>query len=42
MTKIMQRAKGKGDVNKGITDLVKAGFPKQLAEELLKDGGRSQ
>jgi hypothetical protein len=42
MTKIMQREDGKRAMNKEITDLVRAGLPKKLAEKLLKDGGMSQ
>ena len=36
MTKIMQKAEGKRALGKEIANLVRAGFPKQLAEKLLK------
>jgi len=42
MTKIMQRADGKPAVTREITNLVRAGLPKQLAEKLLKNGNGSQ
>ena len=42
MAKIMQKAEGKRATSKEITNLVKAGLPKQLAEKLLKGGNRSQ
>ena len=36
MAKIMQKAEGKRAISKEISNLVKAGLPKQLAEKLLK------
>jgi hypoxanthine phosphoribosyltransferase len=42
MVKIMQKAEGKRATSKEITNLVKAGLPRQLAEKLLKGGDRSQ
>ena len=42
MTRIMQRAEGKRAMGKEVTNLVRAGLPKQLAEKLLKDSGWSQ
>jgi hypoxanthine phosphoribosyltransferase len=42
MAKIMQKTEGKRATSKEITNLVKAGLPKQLAEKLLKGGNRSQ
>jgi len=42
MAKIMQQTEGKRATSKEITNLVKAGLPKQLAEKLLKGGNRSQ
>jgi hypothetical protein len=41
MTKIMQRTGGKRAMTKEVTNLVKAGLPKQLVEKLLKDGSES-
>jgi hypoxanthine phosphoribosyltransferase len=38
MTRIMQRAEGEHEISRQITDLVRAGLPKQLAEKLLKNG----
>ena len=42
MSKIMQKAEGTRAAGKEITNLVKAGLPKKLAEKLLKVDGRSQ
>jgi hypothetical protein len=42
MARIMQKAEGKRATSKEITNLVKAGLPKQLAEKLLKECNRSQ
>jgi len=42
MAKIMQKAEGKRAVNKEISNLVRAGLPKQLAVKLLKDSSGSQ
>ena len=42
MAKIMQKTEGQRATRKEITNLVKAGLPRQLAEKLLKDGTRSQ
>ena len=39
VTRIMQKTEDKLVVSKEITNLVRAGFPKQLAEKLLKDDG---
>ncbi len=38
MTKITQKTEGKREVGREITNLVRAGLPKQLAEKLLKNG----
>ena len=42
MARIMQKTEGKRATSKEITNLVKAGLPKQLAEKLLKECNRSQ
>ena len=42
MARIMQKTDGKRATSKEITNLVKAGLPKQLAEKLLKECNRSQ
>ena len=42
MTRIMQRVEGKRAMGEEVTNLVRAGLPKQLAEKLLKDSGWSR
>jgi hypothetical protein len=41
MTRIVQRADSKSALTKEVANLVRSGLSKQLAEELLKDGGGS-
>jgi len=42
MARIMQKTEGKRATSKEITNLVKAGLPKKLAEKLLEGGDMSQ
>ena len=41
LTKIKHRVEGERAVGKEVTNLVRAGFPKQLAEKLLQNGGKN-
>ena len=41
LTKIGRRVEGKRALGREVTNLVRAGFPRGLAEELLEDGGKN-
>lgn len=41
LTKIRRKIEGERAINEEISNLVKSGYPKQLAERLLSDGGKN-